>query len=81
MNPYIIVLTLSDKTAEEKALASLQNLVERFVVKTKSVTAGGTELTAEIRIKNQDTGFVQDLYEIEGVSSAVLVSYNGEYMS
>lgn len=81
MNPYIIVLTFTDEAAEKNALALLQTLVQRYVVKTKSVSQSGTELTAEIRLKDQNTEFVQNLYAIDGVKSAVLVSYNGEYMS
>ena len=32
------------------------------------------------RIKDDNTDFINDLSEIEGVESAVLVSYNGDYM-
>jgi len=34
----------------------------------------------EIRLKDDNTDFVNALAEMEGVSSAVLVSYNGDYM-
>ena len=34
----------------------------------------------EIRMKDSDTDFVNVLADMEGVESAVLVSYNGEYM-
>ena len=34
----------------------------------------------EIRLKGSDTSFVNGLTGISGVTSAVLVSYNGEYM-
>jgi len=81
MNPYIIVLTCRSQAAEEKAMAALNNLTERCVVKTKSVSAQGMEFTAEIRLKNADTDFIHRLYGLEGVESAVLVSYNGDYMS
>lgn len=81
MNPYIIVLTCRSLEAEEKAMSALNSLVERCVVKTKSVSSQGTEITAEIRLKNADTEFVHRLYELDGVENAVLVSYNGDYMS
>ena len=35
---------------------------------------------AEIRLRSDDTGFVNELADIAGVESAVLVSYNGDYM-
>lgn len=81
LNPYIIVLTCADKETEDKAVSLLEETTERFVIKTKTVTAESSEFTAEIRLKNEDTGFVNDLYKLDGVKSAVLVSYNGEYMS
>jgi hypothetical protein len=34
----------------------------------------------EIRLEGDDTDFINELSEVEGVKSAVLVSYNGDYM-
>ena len=81
LNPYILVLKCDGKDAEAKAAELLSRSVERFVVKTKTVSDDGTEITAELRLKKDDTGFVDELYALEGVRNAVLVSYNGEYMS
>ena len=41
---------------------------------------GNIELNVEVRLKSDDTSFVTGLAGTPGVSSAVLVSYNGEYM-
>ncbi len=38
------------------------------------------EVTAEIRLKSEDTEFINALSAMDGVHSAVLVSYNGDYM-
>lgn len=38
------------------------------------------ELNMEIRLKNDNTDFVNALSAMNGVNCAVLVSYNGEYM-
>ena len=81
LNPYILVLKCDGKDAEAKAAELLSRSVERFVVKTKTVSDDGTEITAELRLKKDDTCFVDELYALEGVRNAVLVSYNGEYMS
>lgn len=80
-NPYIIVLSCSDETAEENALALLGSSVNKYIVKSKTVSPGGIELTAELRMKDAATSFVNRLCEIAGVENAVLVSYNGDYMS
>jgi len=34
----------------------------------------------EIRLKDDNTDFVNELSELPGVQRAVLVSFNGEYM-
>lgn len=80
-NPYILIVSCSDEEAEEKALSLTEKAVERFVVKSKTVNAGGIELTAEIRMKDMGTSFVNRLGDLEGVSDVTLVSYNGEYMA
>ena len=49
------------------------------MVKSKTVSASGVELTMEVRLAG-DTAFINSLSQIEGIKNAVLVSYNGEYM-
>ena len=80
-NPYLIVLNCRDEKAEEAALAVLEKSVARYVIKSKTVAREGIEITAELRLKEAATSFVNRLCEICGVENAVLVSYNGEYMS
>ena len=79
-NPYIVVLSCVDSTSEKKAIQFLHNTVRKCVVKSKTATKGLVELNLEIRMLNENTDFINALSEIPGVNSAVLVSYNGEYM-
>ena len=79
--PYILIVDCSDENAEKDALAHIRESVDKFIVKSKTVNAGGIELTAEIRVKDQATGFVNRINDINGVSGVTLVTYNGEYMS
>ena len=79
--PYILVLQCADDESEEKAMARLGESVKKYTVKSKTVGAGGVELTVEVRIDESSTGFVNALYAVDGVRTATLVSYNGEYMS
>lgn len=79
-NPYIVVLSCADAAAEKRAEELLRQNVQKYVVKSKTVQKGLIELNLEIRMKNDDTQFVNRLSDIPGVNSAVLVSYNGEYM-
>jgi uncharacterized membrane protein YhiD involved in acid resistance len=80
-NPYILVLNCKDETSENTALDLLNESVNRYVVKSKTITPAGIELTAELRTKDATTAFVNRINDIPGIESATLVSYNGEYMS
>lgn len=79
-NPYIVVLQCDSRECEQKTKEFLQQQVNRVVVKSKTVQRGNIELNMEIRLKDDNTDFVNVLSEMPGVKSAVLVSYNGDYM-
>ena len=80
VDPYIVVIRCVDRKSEKAALEFLEDNARRMVVKSKSVQKGAIEVNAEIRLRNDDTDFINDLAEIQGVENAVLVSYNGDYM-
>jgi uncharacterized membrane protein YhiD involved in acid resistance len=79
-NPYIVVLSCADHDSEVKAKEFLEKQVKRVVVKSKTARKGVVELNLEVRMKNDNTDFINTLADMDGVNSAVLVSYNGEYM-
>ncbi len=78
--PYIVVLSCDGHESEKKATEFIKSKVNKFAVKSKSAQKGSVELNIEIRLKDDNTDFVNELADIAGVESAVLVSYNGEYM-
>lgn len=79
-NPYIIVIDCTDHESELKAFAFLKEKVKRVVVKSKTARKGAIELNLDIRLKKENTDFINTLSEMDGINSAVLVSYNGDYM-
>ena len=80
VHPYILVLECDCQESENKAKEFLSQHVTRSVVKSKTAQAGKVELNLEVRLKNDNTDFVTALSRLKGVRSAVLVSYNGDYM-
>ena len=80
VNPYIAVISCQDKAAEQRAAEFLKQHVQTAVIKSKTAQSGGIELNYEVRLKDGDTDFVTSLADLEGVRSAVLVSYNGDYL-
>ena len=79
-HPYMVVLNCADHLVEVKAKDYLDKHVVRSTVKSKSAVQGAVELHIEVRLQDDDTDFINKLAEIPGVTSAVLVSYNGDYM-
>ncbi len=79
-NPYIVVLQCENHESEQAAREYLEKATQRCVVKGKTAQKGCVELNLEIRLKDDNLDFINDLSDMKGVSSAVLVSYNGEYM-
>jgi len=79
-SPYIVILQCEDHDAEQRATQYLQQQVNRCVVKSKQAQKGLVELNLEIRLKDDNTDFINRLAELQGVHSAVMVSYNGEYV-
>ena len=80
VNPYIVVLRCEDSLAEKEAMQYLNEKTTKCVVKSKTARKGEIELNLEIRLKEDNTDFINELSDMTGVESAVLVSYNGDYM-
>ena len=79
-HPFIVVIDCDGHSSESAALDLLRAHTVRCAVKSKTARKGAVELNIEVRLKDGNTDFVNELADIQGVSSAVLVSYNGDYM-
>lgn len=80
LNPYIAVIDVNGEATENQVMDFLKKKVNRCVLKSKSVQKGNIELNVEIRLKEDNTSFINEISEIDGVNNVVFVSYNGEYM-
>lgn len=80
-NPYLLVVNLVDDQTEKTVNVAIADSVKKHVVKSKTVSKTGIELTMEIRLNSMSTDFVNKIASLKGVTNAVLVSYNGDYMS
>jgi len=77
--PYIVVISCAGGEAETQSLQLLGGLTKKNVIKAKSVSREGVELTVEVRLKESSSQFVNALLSVDGVHNATLVSYNGDY--
>lgn len=64
----------ADDTVKE-ALKTVKN-----VLKSKSAYKGKTELTIQVKISGKRTDFVQKISDLDGVESAMLIEYTGDYI-
>ena len=78
-SPYILVVRCASPR-EEQVRALVEARVRRLNLKSKAVSPGEIELNFEVRLREADTGFVNELGAMSGVDHVVLVSYNGDYM-
>lgn len=79
--PYIFITDCADDETEKAVLAEIRKSVRKYVLRSKTVTPAGIELTVEVRLNGLEGEFVNTVSRIRGVSKSVLVSYNGEYMT
>lgn len=77
--PYIIILNLEDDKAEDDCMVKIKSRTKKNLVKAKTVSRNGIELTVEVRLLDMSTKILNELLTIDGVNNACLVSYNGEY--
>ncbi len=78
--PYILVVHCSNEDEEKKVYTYIKEHVKKVSLKSKSIMPGTLELNYEVRIKDEATGFVNHIAQMNGVSNVVMVSYNGDYM-
>lgn len=79
-NPYLLVIKYTDVMVEEKFKTIIGNHVSKYAIKSKSSNLNGElELTYEIRMKQQETQFINQLSALDAVKSAVMLSYDGNF--
>ncbi|NLP16694.1 MAG: DUF4956 domain-containing protein [Clostridiales bacterium] len=73
---YLLILKYDQKAGEEvhKVLADM-----KYALKNKTVFGDNIELTVEMKMKSEDTEFVSALSRLDGVHSAALVNYSGDF--
>lgn len=76
-SPELLVLKLSDKSAEKDAMAIIEKYTQRHKVDSKAVTKQQTTLIIEVRAKD-GSAMVDELSDIAGVSTVTLMEHQGE---
>ncbi len=79
--PFILVVDCDGDATEKKIMELLTVSVKKLVLRSKTVRSESVELTVEVRLAGETSEFINRIATLPGVSSAVLVTYNGEYLT
>lgn len=74
---YVLVVHYNGDTAGDNVERTLGKV--KYTIRSKIMRGGNTELTIQVRCKNDNQSFVEHIRDIEGVSDAALIEFNGEY--
>lgn len=76
--PYLLVMQIPLEVSSTPITDEVKKSVERFMLKSKTVTPQYTEITAEIRLKGDNTDFITKLHSENKVLKATLITYSGD---
>ncbi len=73
---YLLIVKFDNRVNED-----VQKIIRTLKpqLKNKTTLKETTELTLEIRLKGENTAFMSQLTAVDGVNSAVLVEYTGDF--
>lgn len=77
--PYILIIHY-----DEAASAQIKQMIKQLPsprLKSKTVQRDGIELTMELRLKDNETGFVEKFLRVDGVYDAALISHQGDIVN
>ena len=77
--PYLLVLHYS-----EAANGPIKQMIKQLPgarIRSKTAQRDGIELTLELRLRDNETGFVEKFLRVEGIYDASLISYQGDLVS
>ncbi len=75
--PMILIVNANDIHIESSIVEQIKKETKYYKVKSRNMTKNTLDIVIELRIKNGD-GLVEQLVNLEGVTSAALLSHNGE---
>ena len=79
-NPYLLVVKFDDESANTEIERILTNSTKKYMLKSKTIVQDyEIEVTYEVRMKENDSQLVSSIAKVAGVSSSVMLSYDGNF--
>ena len=77
--PYLLILHYHE-TASQPVMGMVKKIPGARLM-SKTVQRDGIELTLEVRLRQEETGFVDKFLRVEGVYDATLITHQGDLVS
>ena len=79
-NPYLFIVKYKDDSIEDSLEGIISKQSQKYSLKSKTVLPNHDyELIYEVRMKDKESGFVNEITKMDGVKSAVMLSYDGNF--
>lgn len=75
---YLLIVRY-DAASEMNVMGVLNGV--KYRLKNKTQTGSRVELTAEVKVRKNDTAYLSRFNAVDGVESVTLLEYSGEYMN
>ncbi len=77
--PYLLIIQTENSDIDDRLLINaIKQSVSKIQLKSKAKTEAYTEIILEIRLKKEDTNFINQLYTDYNAQKITLISYSGE---
>ena len=78
---YYLIIRSNDAKKEENILENVKEIYKKYTLRNKTIRNNTLDITLEVKSKKDKTLLVNQLAEIDGVTSVVLLSHQGDYIS
>lgn len=79
-NPYLLIVKFGEEVTNKEIEKILSDSSQKYILKSKTILHDEkTEVTYEVRMRNNDAQLVSAISKVAGVSSSVMLSYDGNF--
>lgn len=79
-NPYLLIVKFGEEETNKEIEKILSDSSQKYMLKSKTILHDEeTEVTYEVRMRNNDAQLVSAISKVAGVSSSVMLSYDGNF--
>lgn len=78
---YFLIVRADSYAKEKEILAQVKEIYGKFTLRNKTVKTNQLDLTFEVRSKEDKYTLINEIQDIEGVKSVILLSHQGDYIA